>query len=97
MREYLNELNSNYTKIIWDMNDTAAAAIGNTSLQCRTRHELLRRQLDNTTATQTILKRTLVKMNRQLKLLFERMGALCDDVTKLRKNQKNAWIASPVR
>lgn len=99
LNEYLNQLNSNYTKVIWDMNDTATAAIGNSSLQCRKRHDKLRERLKNMTTIQATLNSTVIDISRRVEALNERVGEL---VTELRQKkdvpyQYNTWLASPVR
>ena len=96
MHEYLNQLNSNYTKVIWDMNDTVIAAIGNSSMKCRKQHHSLRKRLDNVTASQAVLNRTVVNITRTLKSLVKRVGNLWDRVDRLAKNQRTTRITSQV-
>ena len=96
MHEYLNQLNSNYTKVIWDMNDTVIAAIGNSSMKCRKQHHSLRKRLDNVTASQAVLNRTVVNITRTLKSLVKRVGNLWDRVDRLAKNQRTTRISSQV-
>ena len=96
MHEYLNQLNSNYTKVIWDMNDTVIAAIGNSSMKCRKQHHSLRKRLDNITASQAVLNRTVVNITRTLKSLVKRVGNLWDRVDRLAKNQRTTRISSQV-
>ena len=96
MHEYLNQLNSNYTKVIWDMNDTVIAAIGNSSMKCRKQHHSLRKRLDNVTASQAVLNRTVANIARTLKKLVKRVGNLGDRVDRLAKNQRTTRITSQV-
>ena len=95
IHENLNELDSNYTKIIRNVNDTAMAAVDNSSEQSQKRHDLLSRRLENATASLTVLNRTVVNLTRRMDAFSKRMGEMHQVVEKI-KNQKEIWLAPPV-
>ena len=100
MHAYLHQLNSNYTKVIWDMNDSATAAIGNSTLQCRKQHDKLRERLKLINTVQTTLNRTVVNISRRVEALHGRMGELVRELREksdLDQHRHYTWLTSPVR